>query len=188
MPVETVREAIRTVVKQSEIELGSCPIDTKRLVMNGDKAAIVARAVGDTLDNDEKKELERFKKSFTLCGGAESVIAGALALPRETALRAVRRVERAQSDGPKIVVYGAEWCGWCHKAQEWLKNQGLAFEYRDTDDPKNAEALAAERQKRGETEGGIPYILIGDKAFLGFDEAGIKRELERKGAVPTGGR
>lgn len=75
----------------------------------------------------------------------------------------------------KVTVYLAEWCIWCHRATEFLKEHNIPFEARDVDKPEYAkEALAKSGQ------GGVPVIDIGGTIVVGFDLEKIKQLLEIK--------
>jgi len=76
-------------------------------------------------------------------------------------------------DAPAVVVYGAEWCGPCHAAKDWLRSKGVAFTYRAIDtEPGAHEAYEAD----GGT-GAIPFIVIGDAKIVGFDRPAIMAAL-----------
>ena len=74
-----------------------------------------------------------------------------------------------------VVVYTAEWCVWCHRATDFLKEQGIKFEERDVDRPEYAKEAVA---KSG--QGGVPVIDIGGTIVVGFDVGKIKQLLEIK--------
>ena len=75
-----------------------------------------------------------------------------------------------------IVIYGAPWCPWCHKVQEYLGEHKIKFKYIDVDkDPKAAEAIV---KKSGQT--GIPVIEIDKEIIVGFDRERIAKLLKIK--------
>jgi glutaredoxin-related protein len=37
----------------------------------------------------------------------------------------------------KIIVYGAEWCGFCHAARRYLDDRGVKYDYRDVEHDAN---------------------------------------------------
>ena len=76
---------------------------------------------------------------------------------------------------PKVVVYTATWCPWCHKATEFLAERKVKFEARDVDEPANAQEAMA---KSG--QGGIPVIVVGKDVVIGFDEPKLKALLKLK--------
>ncbi len=73
----------------------------------------------------------------------------------------------------KVIVYSAEWCPWCHKTIEYLKNRGVDFEVRDVE--KKEYAIEA-MKKSGQT--GIPVIDINGKIIVGFNQSAIDEALK----------
>ena len=72
----------------------------------------------------------------------------------------------------KVVVYKAEWCSWCHKTTDFLKENNVEFEARDVDNPENArEVMEISGQ------GGIPVTVIDGNVVIGFDVARLKELL-----------
>lgn len=70
-------------------------------------------------------------------------------------------------DEPKatVKIYGAEWCGPCHMAKDYLKSKNIGYDYVNVDEDREAgQAIAA---KTGWTA--IPIIQIGDEFILGFN-------------------
>jgi glutaredoxin 3 len=67
---------------------------------------------------------------------------------------------------PKVVMYGADWCGYCARARALLEARGVAFEEIDTDLIPGARAEARTRSGRST----IPQIFIGDQSIGGSDE------------------
>ena len=73
----------------------------------------------------------------------------------------------------KVIVYSAQWCPWCHKEMDWLKEHNIPFEERDVDkDPKFAEEAV---EKSGETS--LPITDIDGKIIPGFDLEALKEAL-----------
>jgi glutaredoxin len=77
----------------------------------------------------------------------------------------------------KITIYGAEWCPWCTKVEEFLKEKGFEFESKDVDEGNNGKEV---EEVSGQT--GIPVTLIvdGDKkdVVIGFDIAKLRTILK----------
>lgn len=75
----------------------------------------------------------------------------------------------------EVIVYSAEWCPWCHKLTDFLKENDIKFEERDLDkDPKFGEEL---QQITG--QGGVPVTVIdGKTAIIGFDVLKLKEILK----------
>jgi glutaredoxin len=73
----------------------------------------------------------------------------------------------------KVIVYSAEWCPWCHKAIDFLKENKIEFEIRDVgEDPEYAKEV---QEKSGQS--GIPIILIDGEVIIGFNQPKIKEAL-----------
>lgn len=74
----------------------------------------------------------------------------------------------------KIIIYGAEWCAYCHTAMHYLDSKGVTnYQYIDVDQEpsKGIEAI----QKSGQR--GIPVLDIGGDIIVGFDRPGIDAAL-----------
>lgn len=68
-----------------------------------------------------------------------------------------------------IIVYGAEWCAFCHVAMKYFDDKAVKYEYRDVD--TNKDWLNEAVSKSGQT--GIPVIDIDDTIIVGFDRPKI---------------
>jgi len=69
-----------------------------------------------------------------------------------------------------VIVYGAEWCGFCHVAMQYFDKKGVKYEYRDVD--TNPDWIQESIQKSGQT--GIPVLDFGNgKVVVGFDRPKI---------------
>ncbi len=74
-----------------------------------------------------------------------------------------------------VIVYGAEWCAFCHVAMDYFDKKGVKYEYRDVD--SNREWLQESVDKSGQT--GIPVLDFGgDKIVVGFDRPHIDAALD----------
>jgi len=78
--------------------------------------------------------------------------------------------------GASVTVYSAEWCPWCKKAKEFLKKNRVDFVEKKVDEDAGAAAEVIE--KSGQT--GIPVIVVGNEAVVGFDEPRLKQLLKLK--------
>lgn len=74
-----------------------------------------------------------------------------------------------------VVVYTAEWCPWCHKVVDFLKENKVKFTEKDVDKPENAQECM---EKSG--QGGIPVTIIDGQAVVGFDTKKLKELLKLK--------
>jgi NADH-dependent peroxiredoxin subunit F len=75
----------------------------------------------------------------------------------------------------KVTVYTAEWCPWCHKVIDFLKQNNVEFEAKNVE---NREYAQESMEKSGQA--GIPVTVIDGEAVVGFDVARLK-ELLRLG-------
>ncbi|MBC8464820.1 MAG: glutaredoxin family protein [Parcubacteria group bacterium] len=76
-------------------------------------------------------------------------------------------------DQKEVVVYSTPTCAFCHMAKEFFTEKGVEFTEYDVaaDEAKRAEML----EKTGQM--GVPVIVIGDEAVVGFDQARIAELL-----------
>ena len=73
-----------------------------------------------------------------------------------------------------VIVYGAEWCAFCHTAMDYLDKKGVKYEYRNVD--TNADWIQEAVTKSGQM--GIPVLDFGDdKIVIGFDRPKIDAAL-----------
>ena len=72
-----------------------------------------------------------------------------------------------------VVLYSADWCGYCTKAKQHLDRNGVDYEVRDVDD----EAIAQElREKTG--RGGIPVLDFAGEILRGYSPDQYDRAIE----------
>jgi mycoredoxin len=64
---------------------------------------------------------------------------------------------------PKIIVYGADWCGDCRRAKRFFDDYGVDYQWLDTDSDPQAEAFVR-KVNRGNCV--IPTIVFPDGAIL----------------------
>ena len=67
---------------------------------------------------------------------------------------------------PKIVMYAADWCGYCARARRLLDSKGVAYQEIDVDLVPGAAQEAKARSGRSS----IPQIFINDEHIGGSDE------------------
>ena len=81
------------------------------------------------------------------------------------------RVEdRRPAKGKSVVMFSAEWCGYCRKARRFFQANGVAFRERDIE-----KEPAARREYERLGGAGVPLILVGDRRLTGFSEASFRR-------------
>ena len=73
-----------------------------------------------------------------------------------------------------IIVYGAEWCAFCHVAMKYFDDKGVKYEYRNVDEDQMwlAESVTKSQQT------GIPVLDIQGDISVGFDKPKIDASLQ----------
>jgi len=74
-----------------------------------------------------------------------------------------------------VILYKADWCYWCHVAEDFLRRNKVEFEARDVDEEKNAQEAM---KKSGQA--GIPVIDVDGQIVVGFNEEKLKELLKLK--------
>ena len=77
-------------------------------------------------------------------------------------------------DEPKVTVYSAVWCAFCHAAKDYFDTKGVAYAEKDVEKEPAAGLEAV--QKSGQR--GIPVIDIAGDIIIGFDRPRIDAALE----------
>lgn len=79
----------------------------------------------------------------------------------------------------KIIIYGAEWCAFCHEAMHYLDRLGVKYTYKNVELDMNDARAAIE--KSGQM--GIPVIDMDGTIIIGFDRPRIDKTLKDKNLV-----
>lgn len=78
------------------------------------------------------------------------------------------------------IIYGAEWCGPCHQAKDYLEKRGVAVTFHDIEkEPKRAAEMRKKLEAAGRGGGNIPVIDVGGELFVGFNPRALDRALSR---------
>ena len=73
----------------------------------------------------------------------------------------------------KVTVYSTDWCPWCTRVKDFLKENNIEFEDVNVqNDPARAQEMLA---KSGQM--GVPVVDIGGKIIVGFNEPEIWKAL-----------
>lgn len=83
-----------------------------------------------------------------------------------------------------IIMYGAEWCGWCLKAKALAEQYQLDFDYRDVDNPEIKEQLRVILPANAPTS--IPQIWWHGRHIGGYNDFArtIEETLSNYGQEP----
>jgi len=76
----------------------------------------------------------------------------------------------------KIIIYGAEWCAFCHEAMRYLDGLKVGYTYKNVD--LSIDDAKAAIEKSGQT--GIPVIDMDGTIIIGFDRQKLDATLKEK--------
>lgn len=83
-------------------------------------------------------------------------------------------LERARAE-VEVVVYYAQWCGYCTKARAYLAQRGIRSVEHDVD----GDSRASGRHRRLNPRGSVPTLEIDGQVLVGFDARSIERAIDR---------
>jgi len=96
--------------------------------------------------------------------------------------RRMRRLGGANSAGvalastgsrsSEVLLYYAEWCGYCRKTRAELDRRGVSFQMLNIENAATLDELAEKTGQRG-----IPVVDAGGKILIGYDPEGLDRLL-----------
>jgi glutaredoxin len=77
---------------------------------------------------------------------------------------------------PKVIIYGAEWCAFCHTAMHYLDQLGVKYVYKNIDLNRDDAIEVIEKSQQT----GIPVLDIDGEIVVGFDRPRIDLALRAK--------
>jgi glutaredoxin len=83
---------------------------------------------------------------------------------------------RKPDAGQKVVMYSAQWCGYCKRAAAYLRKRGIPFENVDVENTSRGVREYAQLGGRG-----VPIILVGGDRMDGYDEGSLAAMLANGG-------
>lgn len=78
----------------------------------------------------------------------------------------------------KVTLLSAQWCGACRQAKAYMNSRKIAFEEWDIDRSDYARAKMRELGANG-----VPVILVGKQAMVGFSAERLDAMLKNAGAL-----
>ncbi|MBX3199175.1 MAG: glutaredoxin family protein [Labilithrix sp.] len=81
-----------------------------------------------------------------------------------------------------VVIYTADYCGWCRKTKAWLDQRGIPYTERRVDVDRSAQREMKSKFRGG----GIPAIDIEGELRQGFDPAWLERTIRARASVRAG--
>jgi glutaredoxin len=80
--------------------------------------------------------------------------------------------EKTGDADSSVVLYGADWCGACRRAKEFMDENSIAYDERNVDEERWRDEMVA---KAG--PGGIPVIDVGGQILRGFNPQRLQQLL-----------
>lgn len=77
---------------------------------------------------------------------------------------------------PKVIVYSADWCAFCHAAKDYFDKLGIKYLEKNVEEQQEYAQEAV--KKSGQM--GIPVIDIDGTIIIGFDRPRIDNALKEK--------
>jgi mycoredoxin len=82
---------------------------------------------------------------------------------------------------PSVTVFGADWCGPCHRVRDYLRANLVAFDFVDVDDDAGHAKFAA----LAGSKMAIPLTVAGGEQVRGSDFKALAAMLGRQGIIKT---
>lgn len=93
---------------------------------------------------------------------------------RATEILTAARAAEVAGGTRDLILYSADWCGYCTKARRHLDGAGVAYDLRDVDIPAVAQEL---REKTG--RGGIPVLDFSGEILRGYEASHYDRIIAK---------
>lgn len=135
-----------------------------------------------TLSRSQWEELgaqKRKKRMESLAASAAPPTSAAAPSAKAKSGSPSGKVPSKSGSGIVAIVYGAEWCGPCHRAREYLQSRGATVVYKDID--KNELARREMQQKlhkTGRMGASIPIIDVAGQLLVGYSPGALERALK----------
>jgi glutaredoxin len=82
---------------------------------------------------------------------------------------------------PVVILYSADWCWWCEKAETFLIDNKIQYVNRDIEDPDMFKKLEeiAKKLNYERNLGIVPLFIVGRDMIPGFDPISVMASLEK---------
>lgn len=147
-------------------------------------ACVLAQAQVLYLDKDEEGKpslsttpTREWRKHVSV---AKPAVSRAVPQPKAATAKAGSGKPATRSPPPvaasgEVVLFAADWCGYCRQARRYLRENGIAYSDINVDTAYGAEAFARVSRSRG-----IPLLLVGGKQVRGFSVATYDRVFQTR--------
>ncbi len=117
----------------------------------------------------------RVEKTMKFDNLPASALPAATTAHLEQQLKNLRASSAAAAPAGDVVLYSAQWCGYCKKAKAWLAENRVAYREVDIDTP---DGMASFAQAGGGK--GVPLLLAGGERVQGFSTGAYGRLFAAK--------
>jgi glutaredoxin len=140
--------------------------------------------VVDLAQSPEQRQAHRYAFFTDLTRAGADGTYPVVAVTRYNAARGEKlKVKLPPAPAGAVIVYSAEWCGFCKKAKSWLTANDVPFVERDVEkQPGAAEELKEKLTAAKVQGGGVPVIDWNGTIIMGFDKRRLEGLLAERGA------
>lgn len=103
------------------------------------------------------------KKIFT------TLFLGVLLIPTFFTTTTYAQEETIVTENPTVFMFGRDDCGFCKQQFEWLKDEGISYEYLNIVKDDYAKDLYNQIAEKHELTKVTPITVIGERVFVGFN-------------------
>ena len=87
--------------------------------------------------------------------------------------RRVVKTHFTKAGDPRVVLYGAEWCGYCDKTKEYMDKKGIS--YTEYDVEKSDKAMLYFNTLEGQ---GYPLVYVGSRRIGGYNISALQNAVD----------
>jgi glutaredoxin len=86
-------------------------------------------------------------------------------------------------DQPKVILYSASWCAFCHTEAQWLDHLKIPYVKKDIEEDKEAYEELMTKTKGNYS--GVPVTDVAGEVILGFDRPKLLGAIKQAGLDST---